>query len=471
MNAKTNDNLKCEDFKNQINEFIEKNEKNIILDLQQLIKIPSVKSEKENNAPFGKNSAEVLIKACEIAKNCGLKTNNLENYIGYGDLIGEDSTPYLGILTHLDIVPEGSGWIKNPFSGEVENGLVFGRGAIDDKGPTISVIYALKAINSLKIPLKKTVRLIMGCDEETGSGDDIEKYKQNEKMPPLVFTPDADFPVINGEKGMLKVFFEENSFKDVIYIKGGEVINAVASLCVAKVMNTDVKTVYEIAKLLNLDEFIEAENDDNTVKITVRGVNSHASTPQEGINANTIMFKLLANLKISESSTFKKLSSAFEFGDNFGESLGISSSDEISGKLTSVLSMLSLENELLEGKIDIRFPVTKTKVEICNLIEKAFKNKRIHLLKISGTEPHYTNEKSEFVQTLLKTYSLHTSKDAYCISIGGGTYVHDIDGGVAFGVAVKGENNHMHGADEFISIEALKDNAKLFAKAIINICG
>lgn len=61
-----------------------------------------------------------------------------------------------------------------------------------------------------------------------------------------------------------------------------------------------------------------------------------------------------------------------------------------------------------------------------------------------GSEPHCTDENSEFVQSLLRVYERVTGDKGRCIAIGGGTYVHEIEGGVAFGAEFPNEDGNMH---------------------------
>mgnify|MGYP001019012749 FL=1 len=196
---------------NKIDEYKEELLKSII----EVINIPSIKGEAKTDAPFGENIRNALIRALEIAENLGFRTKNLNNCIGYAQYgEGED---YIGILGHLDVVDVGEGWKFPPFSGHIENGKIYGRGVLDNKGPIISALYALYAIKESGLKINKPVRIIFGTDEESGFKD-IPYYLKKEKPPIMGFTPDCKYPVVYGERGRANVQFEAD-YNDENYEK------------------------------------------------------------------------------------------------------------------------------------------------------------------------------------------------------------------------------------------------------------
>ncbi|MDE6727782.1 MAG: Sapep family Mn(2+)-dependent dipeptidase, partial [Oscillospiraceae bacterium] len=209
----------------KIQDYINSKESEIVRDLSELVAIPSVKSEPERTAPFGEEPRKALYKMKELCDRMGFKTTVYEEAVLCADY-GE--APELGILAHLDVVPvQADNWDTNPFSLTEKNGVLYGRGAIDDKGPAVAALWALNAVKELGMPLKKGVRLIFGTDEENGSSD-LEIYKKHAAFPPKVFTPDGSFPVINIEKGMLGVRFSGNTGGNYMEFRGGNIPNAVA---------------------------------------------------------------------------------------------------------------------------------------------------------------------------------------------------------------------------------------------------
>ncbi|MEG0480630.1 MAG: Sapep family Mn(2+)-dependent dipeptidase, partial [Clostridium sp.] len=221
---------------------------------RQIIRIQSVESSPKENMPFGENVQEALDYALNLSRNMGFKVVNLDNYVGYAEYgEGED---YIAVLGHLDVVPEGDGWNGNPYSGDLIDGVIYGRGAIDDKGPIMAALYGLKAIKDSGVKLSKRVRVIFGTNEETGCND-IPYYLEREKPPVMGFTPDADFPVIHGEKGLLifdivkDVLDEQTSTVKVVYIKGGTRENMVPDYCEAEILTEDKEDIIRIYKELS----------------------------------------------------------------------------------------------------------------------------------------------------------------------------------------------------------------------------
>ena len=168
----------------------------MIEDIKTIVKMPSVEGTFQQGAPFGKDIALTLDKVLEIAQSLGFETKNLDHYIGYAQYgKGED---YIGIIGHLDVVPTGLGWKHPPFSAYEEDGYIYSRGILDNKGPIMTCLYALYAIKELNIKLHKPVRIIFGCDEETGFKD-LEYYLKHEKPPVMGWTPDCKYPVVFAE--------------------------------------------------------------------------------------------------------------------------------------------------------------------------------------------------------------------------------------------------------------------------------
>ena len=415
----------------QIRQYLESHIDDMTALLRELVAVPSVQGDAEEGFPFGREPAralEIMLRECRKA---GFAVENVENYAGSADI--NSLEPQLAVLTHLDVVPAGDGWSSPPFELTQVGDKLVGRGTIDDKGPAVAAFFAAKAVKELGIPLKKGVRLIFGTNEEDGSAD-LAYYRSKRTLPPMVFTPDGEYPVINAEKGMLRVYFSAEY--SGIPVRGGTVINAVPAVC------SD-----------DADDYF--------------GRSAHASTPEKGENAITKFLDIQGNLH----PLLNNLSELFPHGEFNGRSCGLGFRDDISGDMTCVLSMLNARDGRLCGGIDIRFPLDRTKAEISGIICEKLRSAGFEIDSCEGVEPHCTDENSTFVQALLKTYERVTGKNGRCIAIGGGTYVHEIEGGVAFGAEFPGEDGHMHSPDEFITVGNLLKNAEIMAEAIAEICG
>ena len=443
-----------------IRNYLNEHKQEMIGLLRELVAIPSVQGDAEEGFLFGKEPARTLEFMLKKGEGSGLIVENVNNYEGSADISFDD--PQLGILTHLDVVPVGEGWDADPFTLTEDDGKLVGRGAIDDKGPAVAAFYAVKAVKELGIPLKKGVRLIFGTNEENGSAD-LAYYRKKRKLPPMIFTPDGEYPVINGEKGMLRVYFS-TAWEHPWEIKAGTVINAVPSSC-------EIRSVFDPKKGCG----VSVNSDGSTEPITeitesveiIKGVSAHASTPEKGNNAIT---KFLASGMMAVDE-MKALNRLFPHGETNGASCGLGFSDDISGRMTCVLTMLNTENGRLCGGIDIRFPLDRKKDEISDIICGKLREAGFEIDSCEGVEPHLTDENSPFVQSLLRVYERVTGDKGCCIAIGGGTYVHEIEGGVAFGAEFPNEDGRMHSPNEFITIENLLKNAEIMAEAIVEICG
>lgn len=413
-----------------IKKYIHTHKDEMISLLAELVAIPSVQGDAENGCPFGSEPARALEKMLDYCKDYGFSVENIDNYAGTADFNGNE--PALAILSHLDVVPAGDGWSTSPFTLKQDGDKLIGRGTIDDKGPAVATVFAMRAVRELKIPLNRGVRLIFGTNEENGSND-LKYYRQKRTLPPMVFTPDGQYPIINVEKGMLRVYFSGNYQGN--RINAGSVINAVPSICTV------------------------GNN-------TYLGKAAHASTPEKGENAIT---KFLS-MHEADHPLLKNLATLFPHGETNGKSAGLGFSDNVSGNMTCVLSMLNTDDDILSGGIDIRFPIDKTKAEISSIISRKLIEAGFEINSIDGVEPHCTDSDSEFVKALLRVYERVTGEAGKCIAIGGGTYVHEIEGGVAFGAEFPETDYNMHSPNEFITVNDLLKNAEIIAEAIIEIC-
>ena len=176
-----------------INQQIENYKNEIIKTTQELIQIPSTHSNSDDpSKPFGENINKSLEYMLNLGNKLGFRTKNIDGYCGYIEF-GEGNE-LIGIIGHLDVVPEGDNWIFPPFSGTISDNKIFGRGAIDDKGPVVSSLYAMKIVKD-NYKINKRVRLILGLNEER-DWQCINYYKEHEELPTIGFSPDADFPCI-----------------------------------------------------------------------------------------------------------------------------------------------------------------------------------------------------------------------------------------------------------------------------------
>lgn len=461
-------------MKEKISEFVYSHREEMVDIIRQLVEIPSVKGKPEQSAPFGAEPRRALDKMLEICREHGFVTGCHDNVMGTADYAPSGKVG-LGILCHLDVVPaEPLNWSCPPFQLTRRDGKLFGRGVIDDKGPCAASLMALYCIKELGIPLKKGVRLLFGTDEENGS-EDLETYRSTHELPPMVFTPDGSFPVINIEKGMIRADilgkYEPGMVRS---FEGGSIPNAVPDKASAVLHGVSYDEVLTAVQANSTGAAIRAEAAENgDITLYSSGRSAHASTPQTGINAVTALIALLNRLPLSgrEREIFHGLELMFPFGETDGKSAGLKIEDTESGALTLTFSKFAMQNGNITGCIDIRYPVSADLPDVVAKLSAALENCGLHYGKNIEEQPHFVPEDSEFVQKLLKVYSEVEGEPGHCIAIGGGTYVHTVEGGVAFGVERGDTDYHMHGNDEFITEDELLKDAVLFACAIADICG
>lgn len=462
-------------MKQKITEFIYSHREELVNTVKELVEIPSVKGAPEKDAPFGAEPRRALDKMLEICAQYGLVTDCHDDVMGTADYCPAGDIE-LGILCHLDVVPaEPLNWTYPPFQLTRRDGKLIGRGTIDDKGPCAAALYALYCVKELGIPLKKGVRLLFGTDEENGSGD-LEIYRRSHTLPPMVFTPDGSFPVINIEKGMIRSGIEgEYSGGSVVSFTGGSIPNAVPDKAEAVLRGLTRDQVRAAIPANSTGAVLTVDyGDDGLITLHCSGRSAHASTPQTGINAVTALIETLNRLPLEEGAQrdiLRGLERQFPFGETNGSSAGLKLSDEQSGALTLTFSKFNMKEGKVSGCIDIRYPVTAKLPDVVNRLSAALNSAGLRYVKNMEEQPHYVPEDSEFVQKLLRVYEDVEGEPGRCIAIGGGTYVHDVEGGVAFGAERGDIDYHMHGNDEFITEEELLKDAVLFACAIVDICG
>ena len=465
-------------YKKEIEAYIESHKQEMIEDICSLCRINSEKMPYKEGMPFGPGAFEALTEALTMAESYGFSIRNYDNYVGTVDMNHKEQQ--LDILAHLDVVPAGEGWKETePFEPIVKDGKLFGRGTSDDKGPAVAALYAMRAVKELNIPLSKNVRLILGTDEECGSSD-IAHYYAVEKEAPMTFSPDGAFPVVNTEKGSLSGHFTADwepseRLPRLVSLEAGIKVNVVPGKANAVVAGLEEHVLEQIAKDCTNQTGIlfEIRREGEHAFITAIGQSAHASIPEEGNNALTGLLTYLTKLPLAECGQvfmLRRLLSLIPHGDTSGRALGIAMGDEISGDLTLAFSLLKVWDSGLEGTFDSRCPICSTEENVLNVVKRNMADKGFTIHNDSMNPPHHVDGDSPFVKTLLEAYESYTGRKGECISMGGGTYVHHLKNGVAFGASMPETDNRMHGADEYAVVEELVVSAKIFAQVIVDLC-
>lgn len=467
-------------YQEQIKQYLEVHRAEMIEDIKALVRIDSARAEAKEGKPYGDGPARALEEGCRIMKKYGFEPMNYENYAI--DTRMNQKELQVDILAHLDVVPAGDGWsVTAPFEPVVADGKMYGRGTSDDKGPAIAALYAMRAIKELGIELKKDVRLILGADEECGSSD-IAYYFSKQPHAPMAISPDADFPLIFIEKGSLHTTFKaktapQEALPKVVSAQSGVKVNVVPAKANAIVKGMSVEELAPYAKKAQEAFGVSVEltqKEEGLTEIFVQGVGAHAASPMDGNNALTALLSLLAALPLAESETaryIRKASELFPHGDFHGAALGVNHEDEVSGKLTLTLDLFSMDEHGMSGTFDCRACVCANDENTRQVIYRKFEEAGFSHDDSPMNPPHHVPRESTLVRTLLNSYTKITGEVREPLAIGGGTYVHHIENGVACGCADPAVDNHMHGPDEFVVIDQLLMSAEIFADAILELCG
>ncbi len=449
----------------QVDKWIEDHKQELIADLQACLRYPTLQGEALEGMPFGKDVYDCLENTLAMAQSMGFETANLDGYCGYVDYGEGDET--LGILAHLDVVPTGDGWLYPPFAAEIHDDKLYARGALDDKGPAIMSIYALKAVKECGIPLKRRVRVILGCNEETGMKC-IDHYIEKMGMPDLSFSPDANYPVVSSEKSGCGAVIRKE-YPSAIKMEAGQAANIAPGTAWA-IVPIDRKTVNRCLSAVQLPEGLSwtLESLEEGTKINMQGISCHASLPWEGANALQALIYCMITLPLEgeDKKTIEALVKNFKM-DYYGQSLGLDFED-YSGRLTCNLGVMRWDENGMSLKLDLRVPTSMDKDFIKGQLEKAAKEAGGKLEGWRYGMGFSIPEDSELVQGLLKVFIDRTGeKDAKPMRIGGGTYARHLKNAVSFGPEGYKCPSSVHVANEYLTMEQIDINTKLLADAIM----
>lgn len=439
--------------------------------LSEFIAIPSVEGTPEPGAPFGREVAKSLDYLLSLAKELGFTVSNQEGYVGFIDWGEGDET--IGILSHVDVVPAGDldAWNTAPFEMTQKDGVVYGRGAADDKGPLLSCLYGAYALKQMGFVPKKKLRFIIGTNEETGWGC-MDYYKAHFPPPDASFSPDGMFTVVNREKGILTAEYGISLAAPGVEIQAGEASNlvpakAVASLpCTLKQLHNAVD---QCAKLPGVSFTTGLET--NGAYLLCKGRNAPSHSPANGASAILGMLRVLA---VCGGIPSELQSTAGDLVQLMGEqpdgkSMGIACSDEVSGALTTNLGILELKENHLTVKMDVRAPVTFALEGIAGVLDGKMAGLGFQKASDHLKPPLYVPADSALIKTLCGVYERVTGQEAVLYSIGGGTYARAFSNCVCFGAVYPGVNPPVHCPNEYATVDDLIKNAKVYGLAIYEL--
>lgn len=464
-----------------ISKFLEDKKEEILNTICEVIKIPSVSDENksEPGMPFGRACNTALEYVLNLANSMGFKAKNIDGYCGYVEF-GEGEE-LVGIIGHLDVVPAGDGWTKcSPFDPVIVDNKLYGRGAIDDKGPVIASLYAMKYVMDT-MNVTKRIRLILGLNEEV-SWKCIEYYKAHEEIPTVGFSPDADFPVIYAEKGFLNCYISqkyEQSGKILIKnIVCNNAINIVPKYAEASLNLCDIDTDQFIDAFHRLVEQYNFHMDiqkisETEVKLIAEGVSVHSAHLDLGINALSRLLIIINDLQSMYNTSVDIINFVSKYIGTtlFGEKLGIDCNDE-SGKLTLNVSNIKCEDGNIILGLNLRIPVTIYPAIIKQKINDAIL--QYHNLSVEFTDEKaalYIPKNNPLVTTLCSVFNEVTGQNAEPITCSGATYARAFKNVVSFGCNMPGNMDMCHQADEYIKLDDLFTSIEIYIKAIRELAG
>lgn len=456
-------------------------EDKIIEDLTGLLNIRSVRDDSlaDSEHPVGPGPREALDYMYTLAQRDGFNTHDVDHIAGRIEAGKGDEI--FGILGHVDVVPEGSGWDTEPFNATVTEDRIIARGTLDDKGPTIAAYYAVKILEDMQVDWKKRIHIIIGTDEES-EWKCTDRYFKTEPMPDLGIAPDADFPLIHGEKGfssfdIIQTSDEESETTPEVVLKAlksGERYNMVPDHAEAQLsVNEQMAYVIQSFEGFLKDYSLEGKHyvDNGQLKLEIEGKSVHGMEPFKGINAGLYLIHFLNTLDLDKKAkTFVALGDDKLFDSHFGEKLDVATETKELGKLTTNIGIISYTD--VDGGVygvNLRYPNGfEFDKEIDKLSQTLAPNFEIEVTK--HQVPHYVDKNDPFVQKLLQAYRNQTGDMTEPYTIGGGTYARTMEKGVAFGAMFNDSEDLMHQKNEYITKKQLFNATAIYLEAIHSVC-
>ena len=463
---------------NQVEQYISDHRTEILEDLKTLVRFPSVSREGADGLPFGKECARVLDQALEMAKEKGFQVNNHDYWYGTAFLGSEQNDKGLiGIFSHLDVVEAGDGWIYDPFEPIEVDGFLIGRGAGDNKSGAVIGMYTMKILQELNIPLKSSVMLYFGCNEEHGMKD-AEKFAKEHLMPDYSMVPDLFFPVCHGEKGNLKFkIMPKTGFSTVRSVFAGDAENKIPGQAEALIpFDENLFAACKILVATHPDIRVEAK--DGMIRITALGKGGHSAMPKGTVNAIWLLMRFLKEVDGLPDHD-REIAAAYEklLSDTDGIALGIDWSDEPSGSLVCSAVMARTEGSVPNILFSARYPVTDFRERIENALEAAVDSQMFEIRIVSNNDPMYIPEDDHYVQTLMNVYQEvtgNTDRKPYIVD--GGTYARKLKNAVGYGggngvsaTFLPAGHGRVHQPDEARNIQGILEAIKIYVMSVIEL--
>lgn len=456
----------------RLHAWIDAHQDEIVESLRGVLRIPSVEGPAEPGAPFGAVVRQALDYTLQLSARLAFRTRDVDGYAGHAEFgAGDEMVAAIG---HLDIVPEGDGWSHPPYGAEIAEGQIFARGAADDKGPTYAALFGAKALMDAGLPLRRRVRVIFGCDEESGFGC-VKHYWEvaREERPVYAFTPDAGFPLVYAEKGITDLVLEKavpagSAALRILRFEGGRRPNMVPDFAEASLAGTpEALYAASVALAKHWDRNISWTPAVDGIRVRAAGKSAHGSRPTNGDNAVARLARALRDLDLGEAGNWLGFVDAST--DPTGGALGIAGEDDVAGPLTCNLGIASfVEGRPVRITYNIRYPVTWTLDEVIERSRPVREAQGWSLAEQRNQPPLHVALDQEPVATLMRVYQEETGDTvSEPRTMGGGTYARATPHAVAYGAGFPGVfDGPAHEPDERLHISTLLDAAKIYAHAL-----
>ncbi len=442
----------------------------LVEDLRGLLRIPSIEGDPAPGAPFGKAVREALDYVLALGNRWGFRTKDVDGYAGHAE-IGEGEEVVMAI-GHLDVVPVGEGWRHDPFGAELENGYVYARGAEDDKGPTMAVFYAVRALWETRAPLPCRLRVVFGCNEESGFRC-VKRYFQVEEPPTYGITPDGEWPLVYAEKGIANITFRvglPGGRLSLVGLEAGTRPNVVPEE--ARMVLRCAEDYFEEAVCLAKDYWdrnVKFTFEEPHIEVRATGWSAHGSTPFLGDNAlERVLRAAYAMAPPEDQRTYERF---LAMAHPSGVGLGLHGRDDISSDLTANLAIASADGGTATLVVNVRYPVTWKGEEVRAKCERYLRENfpMAEIVEFTDNPPLYFPVDEEPVRTILRVYQQETGEEGTPRVMGGGTYARAIPNTVAVGTGWEGDGP-AHQRDERMSLEHLGKMARIYAHILYALC-
>lgn len=445
--------------------------------IRESLRIKSVGGDPAEGAPYGEGPRKALDWTLDFAKRMGFRTKNVDNVAGWAEMGEGDEM--VAVLGHLDVVPEGEGWTADPWGGELKDGMIYGRGVLDDKGPTMAALFAAKALFDAGLKLKRRVRIIFGTNEERGSKCMKRYVELGEELPVAGFTPDADYPIINAEKGIITATvslpFAPSGDMAITSLAGGVAANVVMAEVRAEIEDPRGecrKRILNAAAAWKGPEgsSLSASEEGDKVTLVMKGRPSHGAYPEKGLNALACLadFMKEVRLKGEQGKFFDAFTGLVGF-ETDGTSLGVPMRDDVSGPLTACVGVVTMAEGRASFTVNIRYPVTAEEGAVTGPMEETLSKRGAAVDSLSLTKPLYMPPESRLIKALQKVYTEETGREATLLAIGGGTYAKTMPNVVAFGPVFPGQDYTIHEEDERWAVDDIMENARIMARVLAEL--